>query len=851
MSPTAVVSSANVVMVLVVWIGDLTRLGWMHYDHSLYFISTTEKNWTASRDDCLERDADLIVINSGEEQEFVDILGGAYWIGLSDGDPEGTWKWVDGTNMTSSFWGPGEPHNYRGGEDCVAILERRGLEGSWNDVPCAAPLRWICEKVLVLDHLEADLNKEVMRGGEVPQIYDPPSSKTVPVGEAVRFSCGARGRPQPTIQWLHDGRLLETNGTDNRSESVVRMDGENLVLRGVRSGVETVLCMATNSAGTANHTAWLGVYGQVSIVVYYTRSGLYCGLLHKVFLSHSTDRRPDGWLHYDHSLYFISTTEKNWTASRDYCLERDADLIVINSREEQEFVDILGGDYWIGLSDGDTEGTWKWVDGTIMTSSFWRPGEPNDNHGAEDCVVTEERGELWGGDLERGWFDVPCAVQYYWICEKVRSLLWSTTQGEVSIKNTDLTRLGWMHYDHRLYFISTTKKNWTASRDDCLERDADLIVINSREEQEFVDGLRGDYWIGLSDGDTEGTWKWVDGTNMTSSSWGPGEPHNYRGGEDCVAILERRGLEGSWNDVPCAAPLRWICEKVLVLDHLEADLNKEVMRGGEVPQIYDPPSSKTVPVGEAVRFSCSARGRPQPTVQWLLDGRLLETNGTDNQSESVVRMDGENLVLRGVRSGVETVLCMATNSAGTANQTAWLGVYGKTWGPFHKAGLVRSLLWSTTQGQVSIVVYYTRSGLYCGLLHKVFLSHSTDRRPDGWLHYNHSLYFISTAKKNWTASRDDCLERDADLIVINSREEQEFVDILGGDYWIGLSDGDTEGTWKWVDGTIMTSSSWGPGEPDDKRGAEDCVVTRGGAGPERSWYDERCADQYRWICEKV
>ncbi|KAK0133964.1 CD209 antigen [Merluccius polli] len=220
---------------------------------------------------------------------------------------------------------------------------------------------------------------------EAPQIYVPPSSIMVSVGEAATFYCHAQGRPQPTVQWLLDGRLLETDGTDNRSASVVWMNGGYLILRGVRSGVETFLCMATNSAGTANHTAWLIVY----------------------------EVRPDGWLHYNNnSLYFISTTEKNWTASRDYCLERDADLIVINSREEQEFVSRQAGDqwFWIGLSDGDTEGTWKWVDGTIMTSSFWGRGEPNDYGGAEDCVSTRE---------EFGWDDDPCAALLRWTCEKV------------------------------------------------------------------------------------------------------------------------------------------------------------------------------------------------------------------------------------------------------------------------------------------------------------------------------------------------------------------------------------------------------------------------------------------------
>ncbi|KAK0130963.1 C-type lectin domain family 4 member E [Merluccius polli] len=250
-----------------------------------------------------------------------------------------------------------------------------------------------------------------MRVGEVPQIYDTPSSKMVSVGNTAIFSCRAWGRPQPTIQWLLDGRLLETDGTDNRPESVVRMDGENLVLRGVRSGVETFLCMATNSAGTANQTAWLLVYGREKLGVWRR------GSPQRACFTLSSD----SW----HSSVHWTGSEapfRNWTASRDDCLERDADLLVINSREEQEFVSRLGFLHWIGLSDRDTEGTWKWVDGTIMTSSFWRRGEPNDNRGAEDCVVTQEIRGPGEGDLERGWNDVPCAVLFRWICEKKYAL---------------------------------------------------------------------------------------------------------------------------------------------------------------------------------------------------------------------------------------------------------------------------------------------------------------------------------------------------------------------------------------------------------------------------------------------
>ncbi|ROL53437.1 C-type lectin domain family 4 member F [Anabarilius grahami] len=77
----------------------------------------------------------------------------------------------------------------------------------------------------------------------------------------------------------------------------------------------------------------------------------------------------DGYI-YQSSFYFISTEKRNWTESRRYCTERGADLIIINNREEHEFVKKIsdGTTVWIGLTDSDVEDRWKWVDGTNMTS---------------------------------------------------------------------------------------------------------------------------------------------------------------------------------------------------------------------------------------------------------------------------------------------------------------------------------------------------------------------------------------------------------------------------------------------------------------------------------------------------
>ncbi|KAL7855947.1 hypothetical protein AOLI_G00195510 [Acnodon oligacanthus] len=119
--------------------------------------------------------------------------------------------------------------------------------------------------------------------------------------------------------------------------------------------------------------------------------------------------KQQGWTLFKTSFYYISTGGKSWSESRKFCRQRGADLLIINSREEQNFIEILrrGQTAWIGLTDSETEGVWKWVDGSALTARFWASGEPNSNAGDEDCVVTGQK-----------WADYPCSTRFMWICEK-------------------------------------------------------------------------------------------------------------------------------------------------------------------------------------------------------------------------------------------------------------------------------------------------------------------------------------------------------------------------------------------------------------------------------------------------
>uniref|UniRef100_A0A3P9P6R6 CD209 antigen-like protein A n=1 Tax=Poecilia reticulata TaxID=8081 RepID=A0A3P9P6R6_POERE len=123
--------------------------------------------------------------------------------------------------------------------------------------------------------------------------------------------------------------------------------------------------------------------------------------------------------------------------------------------------------------------------------------------------------------------------------------------------------------------------------------------------------------------------------------------------------------------------------------------------------------------------------------------------------------------------------------------------------------------------------------------------------PEGWRMFSCSCYLLSTSSGSWDEGRTDCRTRGGDLVVIDDDDEQKFISTFTNKQtWIGLNDKETEGSWKWVDGTPL-AKYWAAQQPDNgggdpQWGEEDCAHTRISV----SWNDLKCSASLHWLCEK-
>ncbi|KAI4896072.1 hypothetical protein NFI96_007118 [Prochilodus magdalenae] len=863
---------------------------WRKNENSFYLFSTEQKTWSKSRQDCRDRGADLVIINSREEQMFLinQKKDRGFWIGLTDVVKEGVWKWVDGQPLTEKekFWRTGEPNDAGYNEDCAVFTTVVQNDIHMKEIKDRTVLSLSGERETLLSSFR-NLTEE---RDQLQSSYQNLTEERDQLQNSYQNLTEERDQLQSSYQ----------NLTEERDQ--LRSSYQNLTVENEK--------MKNKSQSLAAEVTTLQTRYEQTLLQYMCAE---C----------SDNRCFKDWRKHEGSFYLISTEWMSWRAAREDCRDRGADLVIINSKEEQSFLSAQYAKktFWMGLTDEETEGVWKWVDGQPLTQQFWKMNEPNDAGAvvvffalwweneitearppmsltifSNAAVQSASKPDLCPSDVRTGsrscrlavvFVGLLCAllattvVQYLYYIRGQTSTVNCTAESETllsSIKNLtgerdqlkssyqnltierdqlkssyqnltgeykilqatydDLVNLTkWRKNENSFYFFSTEQKTWSESRQDCRERGAELVIINSREEQMFLINQKKEswFWIGLTDEVTEGTWKWVDGQPLTEK-------------ENFITPLCTSGHE------LCSWLCRWTEEHTkrmadAIYDVTCVELRKVDRRemgewmvdtSAHAVGAQDTHTQRERPAQQTGGRTGSGGSRWAVVCVGLLCVLLLITNITlyiyhmkEIKDRTVLSLSGEReTLLSSIRNLTEERDQLQSSYQNLTEerdqlQSSYQNLTeerDQLQSSYQNLTEERDQLKNSYQNlteenekmknksqSLAAEVTTLQTRYEQTLLQYMCAECSDNRCFKDWRKHEGSFYLISTEWMSWRAARQDCRDRGADLVIINSKEEQ----YAKKTFWIGLTDEETEGVWKWVDGQPLTQQFWKKDEPND------------------------------------
>ncbi|MFT7450367.1 MAG: hypothetical protein ACI9VN_001084 [Patescibacteria group bacterium] len=115
-------------------------------------------------------------------------------------------------------------------------------------------------------------------------------------------------------------------------------------------------------------------------------------------------------------------------------------------------------------------------------------------------------------------------------------------------------------YNNSKYYCSNTSNfTWHQAKSAAESSGGHLLIINNAAENEYIrSNIQADYvWLGLTDEDSEGNFKTVQGLSPSYTYWETGEPNNDNGNEHYVRLLKSNG---KWTDRTASFEAEYVLE---------------------------------------------------------------------------------------------------------------------------------------------------------------------------------------------------------------------------------------------------------------------------------------------------
>lgn len=277
---------------------------------------------------------------------------------------------------------------------------------------------------------------------------------------------------------------------------------------------------------------------------------------------------PSGWQAWTTYCYlFVNTTQLTWANAIKDCRDKQSHLLRVETLDEYTFIRkgiqlFPSDDYWTALNNlgsvgaaGNASTAYMWGDDEYPLASVVQNNwdrEPNNNN-RFNCAMMSIQATLSMGD---------CNERHAYICQMAKPSAGCQQNWYVSFGG-----------DTCFFFSNASDwgstKSWEDARKACDGMGSHLVTISTSDVQNFLAEYapttyygRQQFWTGLNDRATEGSFQWVDGTQYTANAFAGQwrqEPNNLAGTEHCGAMLPG----GKWNDADCTDTKNYICRQPL------------------------------------------------------------------------------------------------------------------------------------------------------------------------------------------------------------------------------------------------------------------------------------------------
>ncbi|MCI6190597.1 MAG: peptidoglycan DD-metalloendopeptidase family protein, partial [Clostridium sp.] len=256
------------------------------------------------------------------------------------------------------------------------------------------------------------------------------------------------------------------------------------------------------------------------------------------------DKSPVEVVNKNGNIYAAFRKPLKWHEAKEICEQMGGHLMTITESWEQDIAKDFSNKYgnlYIGATDEEEEGNWKWVTGEKFDYTQWAVGQPDNAGSCENYLGLFQNG-LWN-DFSDNYF------------------------GYILEIDSDLPILGKRVFGNKEYLCYDYSMAWEVAEEYCKNKGGNLAIIDSKEKNDVIsnlikDGTKDGYFLGASDKYDEGNWKWINGASLDYTNWLEGEPNNAKKSEDYLEIYKENA---KWNDLASMgwSDIGFICERTI------------------------------------------------------------------------------------------------------------------------------------------------------------------------------------------------------------------------------------------------------------------------------------------------